>query len=41
VDTNYTSVAKIRKQWLPDQPAMTGQHARMRALAAAQLGTAA
>jgi acetamidase/formamidase len=34
VDTNYTSVAKLRKEWLPKRPAMDGTHARLRALAA-------
>jgi hypothetical protein len=33
VDTNYTSVAKVRKQWLPQRPAMAGAHARLRELA--------
>ncbi|MGI8761438.1 MAG: acetamidase/formamidase family protein [Jatrophihabitantaceae bacterium] len=33
VDTNYTSVAKIRKQWLPNRPAMDGAHARLTELA--------
>ncbi len=35
VDTNYTSVAKIRKEWLPRAEAMGGAHARLRAQAAA------
>jgi acetamidase/formamidase len=35
VDTNYSSVAKVRKQWLPDVPAMGGAHARLRAQAEA------
>jgi acetamidase/formamidase len=35
VDTNYSSVAKVRKQWLPDVPAMGDAHARLRARAAA------
>ena len=34
VDPNYTSVAKLRKQWLPAAPAMGDTHARLRALAA-------
>jgi acetamidase/formamidase len=34
VDTNYTSVAKVRKAWLPDRPAMQGTHARIIELAA-------
>ena len=29
VDTNYTSVAKLRKEWLPKQAAMGGAHARL------------
>jgi hypothetical protein len=30
-DTNYTSVAKIRKQWLPDRVGpLTDVHARLR-----------
>ena len=35
VDTNYTSVAKIRKEWLPSAPTMSGIHARLREQAAA------
>ena len=35
VDTNYSSVAKVRKQWLPGVPAMGGAHARLRAQAEA------
>jgi len=35
VDTNYSSVAKVRKQWLPNVPAMGDTHARLRAQAAA------
>jgi acetamidase/formamidase len=34
VDTNYTSVAKLRKQWLPKRSAMDGAHARLTGLAA-------
>lgn len=34
VDTNYTSVAKLRKEWLPKQAAMNGAHARLTELAA-------
>ena len=34
VDTNYTSVAKLRKEWLPDCPAMQDTHARLAARAA-------
>jgi acetamidase/formamidase len=34
VDPNYTSVAKLRKQWLPAAPAMGDTHARLRGLAA-------
>src|SRR5436190_19825623 len=38
VDTNYTSVAKIRKEWLPGGgPAMGGIHGRLREQAAAYL----
>jgi acetamidase/formamidase len=33
VDTNYTSVAKLRKQWLPKRSAMNGAHARLSELA--------
>jgi acetamidase/formamidase len=33
VDTNYTSVAKIRKQWLPRRPVMNDAHARLTDLA--------
>ena len=33
VDPNYTSVAKLRKQWLPAVAAMGDTHARLRALA--------
>jgi acetamidase/formamidase len=29
VDTNYTSVAKLRKAWLPESAAMGGAHARL------------
>ena len=29
VDTNYTSVAKVRKEWLPKRPAMEGTHSRL------------
>ena len=30
-DTNYTSVAKLRKQWLPDRTGpLTGVHDRLR-----------
>jgi len=34
VDTNYTSVAKIRKEWLPGAAPMDGVHARLREQAA-------
>jgi len=34
VDTNYTSVAKIRKEWLPGPAPMDGMHARLRERAA-------
>ena len=37
VDPNYTSIAKIRKQWLPRQATMGGAHARLREQAAAYL----
>ena len=40
VDTNYTSVAKIRKEWLPKQPAMAGAHSRLRELARNYRGSA-
>jgi acetamidase/formamidase len=33
-DTNYTSVAKVRKDWLPTGIAYEGSHARLRAQAA-------
>ncbi len=33
VDTNYTSVAKLRKQWLPQRQVMDGAHARLTELA--------
>jgi acetamidase/formamidase len=35
VDTNYTSVAKMRKQWLPSFDVYGGMHARLREMAAA------
>jgi acetamidase/formamidase len=38
VDTNYTSVAKIRKEWLPGGAPMDGVHARLREQAAEYLG---
>jgi acetamidase/formamidase len=34
VDTNYTAVTKLRKEWLPAQPAMQETHARLVELAA-------
>ncbi len=37
VDTNYTSVAKMRKAWLPGGSPMDGAHARLREQAAAYL----
>jgi hypothetical protein len=37
-DPNYTSVAKMRKQYLPPAPAMDGVHARLSELAAAYRG---
>jgi acetamidase/formamidase len=33
VDTNYTSVAKLRKQWLPQRAVMDGAHDRLTELA--------
>jgi acetamidase/formamidase len=39
VDTNYTSVAKIRKQWLPGASPMGGAHARLREQAAGYLAS--
>ncbi len=36
-DTNYTAVAKIRKDWLPAMTGRRGTHARLRAEAAAYL----
>jgi acetamidase/formamidase len=38
VDTNYTSVAKIRKEWLPGASPIDDMHARLREQAAAYLG---
>jgi acetamidase/formamidase len=38
VDTNYTSVAKIRKAWLPDAVAMDGMHQRLRETALSYAG---
>lgn len=39
VDPNYTSVAKIRKEWLPGgRPVMGGAHSRLRDLARAYTG---
>jgi acetamidase/formamidase len=39
VDTNYTSVAKVRKDWLPGLgPVMRGTHSRLRELALAYRG---
>jgi hypothetical protein len=37
VDPNYTSIAKMRKQWLPGRTTMGGAHARLREHAAAYL----
>ncbi len=37
VDTNYTSVAKLRKQWLPQRSVMDGAHARLTELASGYL----
>jgi acetamidase/formamidase len=39
VDTNYTSVAKIRKEWLPGVIPMGGLHARLRDQAAGYLAS--
>ncbi|MGH3743861.1 MAG: acetamidase/formamidase family protein, partial [Mycobacteriales bacterium] len=33
VDTNYTSLAKLNKQWLPRRSAMDGAHTRLTELA--------
>jgi len=41
VDTNYTSVAKIRKEWLPGATPMDGVHARLREQAAGYLASRA
>ncbi len=41
VDTNYTSVAKLRKDWLPGgtaRPLMDGMHGRLREMARRYLG---
>jgi acetamidase/formamidase len=37
VDTNYTSVAKVAKRWLPEGDAFGGVHRRLRSAAAAYL----
>jgi acetamidase/formamidase len=37
-DPNYTSVAKMNKQYLPQAPAMDGAHARLSDLAATYRG---
>lgn len=37
-DTNYTSVAKVRKEWLPPALSDDGVHARLRARAADYTG---
>jgi acetamidase/formamidase len=37
VDPNYTSIAKLRKRWLPARTTMGGVHARLREQAAAYL----
>src|SRR5213076_2150941 len=39
VDTNYTSVAKIRKEWLPAGTPFDGVHNRLRGQAAAYRGS--
>jgi len=33
VDTNYTSVAKVRKEWVPGADVMRGTHQRLREMA--------
>jgi hypothetical protein len=33
VDTNYTSVAKLRKDWLPEGSVMGGLHDQLREVA--------
>jgi acetamidase/formamidase len=41
VDTNYTSVAKLRKDWLPNKTAgslMSGMHDHLREVGRAYLG---
>jgi acetamidase/formamidase len=40
-DTNYTSVAKLRKDWLPATATMRGAHAQLRELARAYRGALA
>jgi hypothetical protein len=37
-DPNYTSVAKMNKQYLPPAPSMAGAHGRLSELAATYLG---
>ncbi len=37
-DTNYTSVAKLRKDWLPARPVMRGMHEQLRETARAYRG---
>ena len=37
-DTNYTSVAKLRKDWLPRRPVMRGMHQQLREVARAYQG---
>src|SRR5579875_973068 len=39
VDTNYTSVAKIAKRWLPERDVYEGTHARLRRVADAYRAT--
>ncbi len=38
VDTNYTSVAKVRKEWVPTDEVMRGTHQRLRGIAAEYRG---
>jgi acetamidase/formamidase len=39
VDTNYTSLAKLAKRWLPTRDVYGGTHRRLREIAAAYLGS--
>ncbi len=38
VDTNYTSIAKVRKEWVPAAGVMHGTHERLREIAASYRG---